>query len=57
MNADSRSKYPIFEVSGDQVDKLKEMCYSAFGDKFTNLMFAKAMDFEKHVKCIMQLNE
>ena len=54
-NADSRSKYPLNEVKGDHVDKLKDCCFNAFGEKFHNLMFAKAMDFEKHVKCVMQL--
>lgn len=55
MNTDARSKYPLGEVKGDAVDKVKEMCYSIFDEKFTTLMFAKAMDFEKHVKCIEKL--
>jgi len=48
-NVDSKTKYPLNEVKGDHVDKLRNFCFDAFGEKFFNLMFAKSADFEKHI--------
>jgi len=44
-------------VKGDHLDKLKNFCIEAFGEKFYNLMYAKAQDFEKHIKCVQQLDK
>jgi len=53
---DARTKYPLNEVKGDHVEKLQNYCQDAFGLKFHDLMFAKAQNFEKHIKCVKQLD-
>jgi len=53
---DARTKYPLNEVKGDHVEKLQNFCADAFGLKFHDLMFAKAQNFEKHIKCVKQLD-
>ena len=55
--ADSRTKYPLNEVKGDHVEKLQNQCTDAFGLKFCDQMFAKAVDFNKHIKCVEQLGK
>lgn len=44
-------------MKGDHLDKLRNFCMEAFGEKFYNLMYAKAQDFEKHIKCVQQLDK
>ena len=49
--ADERNKYPLNEVKGDPIDRMQQYCVDAFGQKFSDQMFAKNIDFGKHVKC------
>ena len=55
--ADTRNKFPQNEVKGDHIDKLMGFCADAFGLKFHDLMFAKAVDFNKHIKCAEQFDK
>ena len=54
---DGRNKYPLNEVKGDHVERLQGFCEQIFGQKFHDLMFAKAQDFNKHIKCVEQLGK
>lgn len=55
--SDGRNKYPLNEVKGDHVERLQGFCEQIFGLKFHDLMFAKAQDFNKHIKCVEQLGK
>jgi len=54
--ADQRNKYPINEVKGDHIDKLKGYTEEIFGQKYHDQMWAKSGDFGKHIKCVEQLD-
>lgn len=55
--ADQRNKWPINEVKGDHIEKLQQYCFDAFGQKLHDLMWAKAVDFNKHIKCVEQFEK
>jgi hypothetical protein len=54
---DTRNRYPLNEVKGDHVERLQAFCEQIFGQKFHDKMFAKAQDFDKHIKCVDQLGK
>lgn len=43
------------EVKGDHVERLQTECQNIFGLKFSDQMFAKNTDFQKHIKCVEQI--
>lgn len=49
---DQKVKWPLLEVKGDHIEKLQNYCYEIFGEQLHNLMWAKAQDFQKHIKCV-----